>query len=140
MIYPQCWRLSACLCCVCAMQLPVFACTVLQCDCLYCVHVRQSVESLCFFIDGLFMFLDCVMIFSFFRDKNYDDAVEMYSKAIYFCPLDDEHKEQMVDIASHSFYCGILSESMANVVVIFVFRRCFMEIVLLPMLQWKIMN
>jgi hypothetical protein len=35
-------------------------------------------------------------IFSFFRGKQYDDAVEMYSKAIYFCPNGEEHKEQMV--------------------------------------------
>lgn len=31
----------------------------------------------------------------YFRNKNYDDAAEMYSKAIYFCPLGEEHKEQM---------------------------------------------
>lgn len=31
----------------------------------------------------------------FFRDKKYLEAAEMYSKAIYYCPLGDEHKEQM---------------------------------------------
>jgi hypothetical protein len=37
-------------------------------------------------------------VHSYFRSKNYDDAVEMYSKAIYFCPTDDEHTEQMVSM------------------------------------------
>lgn len=31
----------------------------------------------------------------FFREKKYDDAVEMYSKALYYCPLGEDHKEQM---------------------------------------------
>lgn len=39
-----------------------------------------------------------VLFVSFYREKKYDDAVEMYSKAIYYCPLDDDHKEQMVRI------------------------------------------
>ena len=38
----------------------------------------------------------CDVFVSFFRNKNYEDAIEMYSKAIYYCPLDDDHKEQMV--------------------------------------------
>jgi len=31
----------------------------------------------------------------FFRGKQYYEAADMYSKAIYFCPLGDENKEQM---------------------------------------------
>lgn len=32
---------------------------------------------------------------NFFREKDYERANEMYSRAIYMCPLDDDHAEQM---------------------------------------------
>ena len=34
----------------------------------------------------------------FFRNKEYDDALESYSKAITFCPEDDEHKETLATL------------------------------------------
>ena len=32
---------------------------------------------------------------SFFRTKDYDNAISMYSRAIVLCPTDDDHKETL---------------------------------------------
>ena len=32
---------------------------------------------------------------NYFRTKDYDNAISMYSRAIVLCPIDDEHKETL---------------------------------------------